>query len=335
MKTLILAAIIFVAAIPTFGQSERMRVGEIEFFGYRGLDINKIRATLPIKEGDEITETSSVQIRPQIEESVRQAIRRDPTDISFLCCNAQGKVIIYVGLPGLSFRSLRYNPKPGGSVELPSQVVSLYDQMDELLADAVLKQPLDDRSQGYSLSQYPPLRTKQLALREFAVNNEDLIRRVLASSAVPKQRQVAAAALGYSRRSPDQIRALVNASRDVDDGVRNNATRALGVLAASKTQTAAQIPSADFVEMLNSGVWTDRNKAGLLLGVLSMQREPSLLSQLRSRALDSLIEMARWRDPGHASDARMILGRVAGIDEKRLQKLVAGGEVDTILSALE
>ena len=45
--------------------------------------------------------------------------------------------------------------------------------------------------------------------------------------------------------------------------------------------------------------------------------------------------MARWRDPGHASDARMILGRVAGIEEKRLQKLVAGGEVEPILSALE
>ena len=45
--------------------------------------------------------------------------------------------------------------------------------------------------------------------------------------------------------------------------------------------------------------------------------------------------MARWRDPSHASNPRMILGRVAGIEENRLQKLVAVGEVDPILSALE
>jgi hypothetical protein len=331
---IVLLAMFSLMAVSAFGQSEQMRVGEIEFFGYHGLDIDRVRASLPIKEGDKITRASSVQVRPQIEKSVRQVIGRDPTDVAFLCCNTQGHVIIYVGLPGLSL-SFRYNPKPNGSIELPSQVVSLYDQMDQLLAEAVLKQPQDDRSQGFSLSQFPPLRAKQLAMREFAVNSGDLIQRVLASSAEPKQRQVAAAALGYTLRSPHQIRALVRASRDINDGVRNNAIRALGVLAASNNRSAAQIPSASFVDMLNSGVWTDRNKAGLLLEVLSVRRDPKLMSELRSRALDSLIEMARWRDPAHASNARIILGRVAGIEEKRLQKLVAGGEVDAIVSSLE
>ena len=333
MRTVLLA-IFSLMAVPAFGQSEQMRVGEIEFFGYHGLEINRVRASLPIKEGDEITRASSDQERPQIQKAVRQVTGRDPTDVAFLCCNAEGKVIIYIGLQGLNFRTFRYNTKPNSSIELPSQVVSLYDQMDELLAEAVLKQPQDDRSQGYSLSQYPPLRAKQLALREFAVNNGDLIRRVLASSAEPKQRQVAAATLGYSLRSPYQIRALVRAGRDVDDGVRNNAIRALGVLAASSNRSAAQIASVSFVDMLNSGVWTDRNKAGLLLEVLSMRRDPKLMSQLHSRALDSLIEMARWRDPSHASNARIILGRMAGIQETRLQKLVAGGEVDAIVSSL-
>ena len=39
------------------------------------------------------------------------------------------------------------------------------------------------------------------------------------------------------------------------------------------------------------------------------------------RASDSLIEMARWREFGHAQSARLILGRIAGIDEERLQRL--------------
>jgi hypothetical protein len=87
--------------------------------------------------------------------------------------------------------------------------------------------------------------------------------------------------------------------------------------------------------MLNSGSWTDRNKAGFLLDELSKERDPKLLSQLRAHALDSLIEMARWRSRGHAGTARILLGRIAGIEETRLQKLVDAGEVEQILKALK
>jgi hypothetical protein len=82
------------------------------------------------------------------------------------------------------------------------------------------------------------------------------------------------------------------------------------------------IPAGDFVEMLNSGEWTDRNKAGGLLGELTRSRPARLLRTLRSRAFDSLAEMARW-EAGHAQSAREMLGRIAGIEESRLEMLVA------------
>ena len=53
-----------------------------------------------------------------------------------------------------------------------------------------------------------------------------------------------------------------------------------------------------------------------------------------ARQLQSLVEMARWRDARHASDARIILGRIAGIEEKRLIQLVAASEVDEIVRSL-
>ncbi|MDX6499509.1 MAG: hypothetical protein QOG23_2769 [Blastocatellia bacterium] len=87
--------------------------------------------------------------------------------------------------------------------------------------------------------------------------------------------------------------------------------------------------------MLNSGVWEDRNKAGALLNALSRHRSPELLRILRSEALDSLLEMAHWRNRGHASDAMMILGRISGIEEGRLEQLAAAGDVDTIAEALK
>jgi len=117
--------------------------------------------------------------------------------------------------------------------------------------------------------------------------------------------------------------------------VRNNALRALGVLARSNPKVAARIPAEHFIAMLSSGSWTDRNKGGSLLDELSKRRDPKLLSQLRSRSVNSLIKMARWRDRSHADTFRMLLGRVAGIEETRLQQLVQAGQVEQIIAALK
>jgi hypothetical protein len=59
-----------------------------------------------------------------------------------------------------------------------------------------------------------------------------------------------------------------------------------------------------------------------------------VLDALRAQALPNLIEMARWRSPGHAYSARVILGRMAGIDEERLQAWIGEGRVDEILDAV-
>jgi hypothetical protein len=115
--------------------------------------------------------------------------------------------------------------------------------------------------------------------------------------------------------------------------VRNNALRALGVLARSDKRIAAGIPASNFVAMLNSGIWTDRNKGAALLDVLTQARRPGLLSQLRNSALDSLIEMASWRSSGHAEAARSILGRVAGIDEDRIRQLIRLGQIEVIIDS--
>jgi len=205
----------------------------------------------------------------------------------------------------------------------------------DLNVEAAHKQPGEDRSKGYGLSAYIPMREVQLSLRRWALSNALLIRQVLRSAADSRERQAAAYALGYAKQSRIQISALVQASHDVDDTVRNNAVRALAVLESSSERASAWIPAQDFARMLNSGVWEDRNKAGALLNALSRHRSPELLRILRSEALDSLLEMAHWRNRGHASDAWMILGRIAGIEEGRLQQLAAAGDVDTIVKALK
>lgn len=320
--------------------------------------LEQLRQALPVKEGDEFRFDSAEATVAQIKQVVRQTTGRDATDVNFVCCDDRGAARIFIGLPGPAYRPFEYNvlkpnrpaklrsltpnplPKEEGATrdpakpQLPDEIVALVEQVGELANEAAQKDAREDRSQGYALSLYPPLRQVQLKIREYALDHAALLHRVLYTSMDAKQRRAAVYALGYTMLTQAQLASLVWASRDPSSGVRNDATRALAVLAESYPRASGRISTAHFVAMLRSGSWSDRNKAAMLLSVLTARRNRSLLGALRKNALEALTEMARWRDTGHAYDARMILGRMAGIDETRLLKLAHQGQVDEILFKL-
>jgi hypothetical protein len=313
------------------------RVGFIDFYGTAGFDVGKVRAALPIREGETFpTAVALHATRPRIEETVRRVTGRPATEVAIVS-PGQDVWLFYIGLSGTSVKSFPYNPAPKGTARLPEAALDIYRQVDAAFLSAMQRGATgEDDSKGYALSSDDAtLRARQIEMHEYAARHEDVIRAVLRSSADNRQRQMAAELLGYANQSRRQIADLVRASHDPDDVVRNNATRALGVLAKSDPKVAARIPAAGFVEMLNSGKWADRNKAGGLLMALSRWRSPKLLAALRARALESLLEMARWRSTGHAYPARMLLGRIGGIEEARLQELVwDDAQLDVIIKAV-
>jgi hypothetical protein len=321
-------------AIPAVAQEPPRRIGSIDFFGYEGLNLDQIRSALPLHVGEQFR--GPLETTDEIRKAVASVINQPPTDVASVCCDAQGNFMIYVGLPGASFKQAQYNPAPNGSTAFPGEVIDLYKQTMDASSAAVLKgNARDDNSHGFALSiSDSDLRGKQLAERAYAIRHEKLIRTVLETSSDVQHRVVAAHLLGYARQSSQQIAALVRATHDPDDAVRNNATRALGVLAESSTKVAAQIPAGGFITMLSSGSWTDRNKAGAVLTALTKSRDPKLLARLRSEALNSLIEMARWHDPGHAYSARILLARIAGIDDARAERLAHADNADELINAL-
>ncbi len=132
--------------------------------------------------------------------------------------------------------------------------------------------------------------------------------------------------------SARQIADLTDAANDPDAGVRNNAVRALGVIAGSSPERARMISPKPFIALLKSGQWVDRNKGAWLLINLTASRDPKLLKQLRVEAMDALIEMARLRFTGHATIARRLLGRIAGIEESKLDMLI-NDQPDAIIDA--
>jgi hypothetical protein len=86
--------------------------------------------------------------------------------------------------------------------------------------------------------------------------------------------------------------------------------------------------------MLNSGVWSDRNKSAGLLLELTAGRDADLLAKIHAQALDSLVEMASWRRESHSLRARIVLGRIAGLPENEVKKLAWDGRIDAIVDAI-
>lgn len=128
----------------------------------------------------------------------------------------------------------------------------------------------------------------------------------------------------------------MDAARDPDGSVRNNATRALGVIAtfaAAKPALGITIEPDVFLDMLCSVTWTDRNKVSFLLDGMTKSGAPALPRTLRERALPELIDMARWKSEGHAFPGVRILGRIAGWDEQKIMRTWREGGVDKIIAA--
>lgn len=209
-RALFIACLLLAAAL---AQPDHLRVGEIEFFGYAGLDLNAKRAALPVHEGDELSEDQIEGVIARIKQTIQA------TSVEAVCCDGKKGLMIYIGLPGQSAKDVACNAAPRGSAKLPRTATKLERRFDDAFSQAMAKGATgEDQSKGYALSVDPALGAVQSAIRDYAIRHENLIRRVLQSSSDAGQRATAAHFLGYARQSRVQVAALVRASRDWTPG---------------------------------------------------------------------------------------------------------------------
>ena len=212
----------------------------------------------------------------------------------------------------------------------------LYDEWVKAFTKAVEQgDALEDDSKGYAVAHDAAVSKIEMEMRAWAADKEPELIDVLEHAKDTKQRVAAAELLGYADRSRRQIQALTNAAEDENAEVRNNAVRALGVLAAAGRGVRIEVNLKPLVDLLYSGTWTDRNKASWLIANLTDgQRDAKMLGQLRKTAMPPLVEGAKW-DAAHAGFFLTILGRIGGIPEKKLEGMVAAGESGEIIAAAE
>ena len=324
-------ALVLLAAPEVAGQS--LPIGIIDFYGLRQVSETQARAALTVKEGD--TFLNGGDARPRLVESEHRLSLLPGVlnaHLSLICCDG-GSLIIYVGIEEKDGSILHFREPPQDRVRLPADVVQAGSEFYRALMAAVQRgDAAEDDSKGHALMHDPTARAIQERFIEYAGELTQL-RTVLRHSSDAQHRALAAQILGYAANKRDVIEDLVYGMNDSSEAVRNNAMRALAVIASASPRPTLGVPIEPFIGLINSPVWTDRNKASIALVELSESRDPELLATLRSQAITPLVEMARWKSEGHAMAALIILGRIGGQSDEDVQAAWKRGEREAVINA--
>jgi hypothetical protein len=313
------------AAFGADDQKEKLvRIDGVYFFGYDGFDLDKIRSKFPLKAGDRVDVENWGQDRQKYYDAVGELSGKPATDVALVSFD-KGH-ILYVGIPGKSnCPPSDFLPVGKKRVPVSKGLADTYDKLMEQSALVVSTQSQEAR-QAY-------VATRNELVRQ-AKEERPLLLSALSQSADSHDRMVAAYALGLIASNKDELSVLAQAARDSNSVVRNNATRELGELLFSHPELAAEIPASHYIEMLNSPVWTDRNKSVFILQGLTRSRQAAVLSEMREKALPSLKEMCSWPS-GYSEVAIELLGRIAGIPDDKLKLLTDRNDSTEVLKALQ
>jgi hypothetical protein len=328
----ILCAASAIAVVAQTGAAQLPRVGIIDFYGLRKTTPAQVREALGINVGDSLTSLMLFQVPAQLASIPGVA----SASVDPVCCE-EGKTMLYVGVAEDSAPTLTLRARPTGAIRLPPDIIKAGTAFSDAHMRAIMRGAMkEDVTQGHSLMADSAARMIQLQFIPLAAKHLDTLKKVLRNSSDDDHRALAAEVIAYNASKAAIIPDLVYAMRDPAADVRNNATRGLALIALYGQQhpeAKLVVPYEPFIDLLNSLTWTDRNKASLALLELTDKRDPKLLSELRARAFDSIVDIARWTNPGHSLAGVFMLGRMAGIPDQEIFATFEKGEKEKIIEA--
>lgn len=309
--------------------SAQPRIGVLDFYGLRKVPQAKVRQVLGVHEGDPLpaskgdTEGRMDNI-PGVIESHLEAV----------CCDA-GKMILYVGIEEKGAHRFETREPPDGDATLPTDVTNTYKRfLSASELGSRYGQNKEDLTHGYALSQNPETREVQEEFPALVDRYLPDLRHVLRDSSDEEQRAMAVYVMAYDHHTEDALSDVQFALKDDDPGVRLNAVHALKALAVYSQlnpKAGLKIEPTWLIEMLNSLSWQDRTQALAVLEIVTAKADQDTLDEIRDRALDSLVEMARWKTLAHALPAYLLLGRVAGMADAQVQAAWTSGDRESVI----
>ena len=316
----------FAAALAS---AQAPRVGEIEFYGFRKVSEEKARRVLNVKPGDPLPPSKG-----DLEEKLEEIPGIVRAQVEATCCE-DGKAVLFVGVEERGAAHFALRSPPAGEAALPRGIVDTYGKfVDAVEAAARRGSTAEDLTRGHSLMADPDARALQEEFAAFAKDNLPLLRSVVRDAPEPEQRAIGAFVIGYAPDKKAVVADLQYAIQDPDEVVRANTMRALSaiaVLAVKQPDLEIRIEPTWFIEMLNALSLSDRTKAAAALVNLTEKDAASTLEQIRARALDSVLEMARWKTLNFALPAFILAGRMAGMTDPAIQDAWTKGEREAVI----
>ena len=164
-------------------EAAAFQVGSIDFFGGQGMDTAALLAKLPVKIGQLLKEEQMEALQSAISATVQAATGKASTDVAVICCDEPGKLQLYVGLQGSSYRAPRYAAAPTGVAMVPDDGVGLYREYMDTFAHAVQSgTSQEDDSKGYALTKDSAAHAVELRMRAYGLKHAEAIERVLDGS---------------------------------------------------------------------------------------------------------------------------------------------------------
>jgi hypothetical protein len=319
------------AQTPPAPISVTTNIGVIDFFGLNKIQEERIRRILGFQEGDPFPRSKA-----DVEEHLDTLAGIVESHLEAVCCDA-GKTVLYVGIEERGAPHFDLRETPEGEMTLPEAMTGAYrDYLAAFAGAAARGSTGEDLTKGYSLAADSLTREIQLKFPAMAKDHLAELRDVLRNSGDDDQRAAAAYLMAYAPVKSDIANDLQFALRDADPGVRANAVHgliALAVYARLHPDAGLKLESTWFIEMLHSLSWSDRAHALQALQIFTDDRDATVLSQLRARALPALVEMSRWKTLAHALPAVMLTGRIAGWTDPQIQDAWTRGDRESVIAA--
>jgi hypothetical protein len=226
------ALVACLAAAPAVAQGLRLDtipVATVDFYGLRTVSESAARRAFGIAPGVPVPDSAGRAAATARVESVPGV---QHARFNAVCCAESGGVMLYVGLEETGAPTIHFEPAPTDSVRLPAEVVVAGEAFDRAFSEAIANGDLAETDiAGHAIMRWPAAGAVQLGFIDLATRYTIELRSVLHTSADPEQRALAAQVLGYVPDKAAVVADLAAALHDPDGGVRNDAARALSLIA--------------------------------------------------------------------------------------------------------
>ena len=142
-----------------------------------------------------------------------------------------GRPIVYIGIQESGRPDANFRTAPSGSVTLPPAIVTTYADSERAFLESIKHNDFsEDDSNGYALMGNEALRASQRKFVPLADQYYEQLVDVLQNSKDAEQRAIAATVIAYASNKKRIAKDLLIGTSDPNEGVRNDAVRALSVL---------------------------------------------------------------------------------------------------------